>query len=172
MQAPRRKFNLMFLGFGFVLALLLSLPLIAMATGMLDDGPKFTSLDNVPERGDGAYLHVNDGTRHGIVKLYAWNFRLNEFPADAPVFNPDDVTALIINQRGIDDPVRYSLFNLADGSAVPFDTKVGATKITFTPREHLRDGNYMIDIPKSGLSSDRQFLYFRIDSGARELPVK
>ena len=160
------------LGFGFVLALLASLPIVAIATGALNDVPKYVLMRDVPERGDGAYLQVNDGTRSGVVKLYAWNFRLNEFPQDAPVFHSSHITALIISQRGIDDPARYHLFRLDDNSKILFDTETRATKIIFSPRASLLDGNYMVDMPKSGLSSDRQYLYFRVDSNAMALPVR
>lgn len=172
MQSPKRISRRMLLGFGFVLALLISLPVIAAATGALNDAPRYTLMQDVPERGDGAYLQVDDGARRGVVKLYAWNFRLNEFPADAPVFNPTHVSALVISQRGIDDPSRYNLFRLDDGSAVPFDVETRVTKILYTLREPLADGSYMLDMPKSGLSSDRQYLYFRVDAGATGLPVE
>ncbi len=162
----------MLFGFGIVLALLISLPVIAIATGALNDSPQYSLMQDVPERGDGAYLRVNDSTRQGVVKLYAWNFRLNEFPPDAPVFNPSHITALIISQRGIDDPARYHLFHLDDGAQIPLDAETRATKIIFTPRASLLNGNYMLDMPKSGLSSDRQSLYFRVDSNATALPVK
>lgn len=159
-------------GFGFVLALLISLPVIAIATGALNDSPQYVLMREVPERGDGAYLQVNDGTRQGVVKLYAWNFRLNAFPHDAPVFNPSHITALIISQRGIDDPARYHLFRLDDNSTIPLDAQTRVTKIIFSPRAPLSNGNYMLDIPKSGLSSDRQSLYFRVDADATALPVR
>lgn len=160
------------LGFGIVLTLLLSLPIIAVATGALDDSPQYTLMRQVPERGDGAYLQVNDGARQGVVKLYPWNFPLDSFPGDAPHFSPKHVTALVISQRGIDDATRYQLFNLDDNSVIPFDARTGPTTIIFTPRVPLADGNYMLDMPKSGLSSDRQYLYFRLDSGITTLPVK
>lgn len=162
----------MIFGFGIVLALLISLPIFAFATGAVNDAPKYTLMPDVPERGDGAYLQVKDGTRQGVVKLYAWNFRLNEFPHDAPVFNPSHISALIISQRGIDDSSRYRLFRLDDNSTIPFETTTRATKIIFSPRASLSDGNYMVDMPKSGLSSDRQYLYFRVDSSAQNLPVR
>lgn len=172
MQRPERISRWALLGFGFVLALLVSLPVIAAATGALNDVPRYTLMQDVPERGDGAYLRVDDGARHGVIKLYAWNFRLNEFPADAPVFNPAHVSALVISQRGIDAPSRYNLFRLDDGSAVPFDIESRVTKILYTLREPLAGGDYMLDMPKSGLSSDRQYLYFRVDAGADKLPVE
>jgi len=172
MSKPKRVSPWAMLGFGVVLAMLLSLPVIAIATGALDDAPQYTLMREVPERGDGAYLQVDDGTRQGVVKLYPWNFQLDDFPEDAPWFNPKHVTAMIVSQRGIDDPKRYLLFNLDDNSSIPFDTITNPTKIIFTPRVPLVDGNYMIDMPKSGLSSDRQYLYFRLDSGVSTLPVK
>lgn len=162
----------MLLGFGIVLALLLSLPVIAIATGALNDAPQYTLMKEVPERGDGAYLQVDDGARKGVVKLYAWNFPLNDFPDDAPVFNPAHVRALIVSQRGIDDPTRYNLFRLDDSSAIPLDAETRVTKILFSLRAPLTDGRYLLDMPKSGLSSDRQYLYFRVDAQATTLPVK
>lgn len=162
----------MLLGFGVVLALLVSLPLIAIATGALDDSPQYVLMQEVPERGDGAYLQVNDGARRGVVKLYPWNFQLNTFPADAPVFNASHITALIVSQRGIDDASRYHLFRLDDDTTIAFDAQTSPTKILFTPRASLPDGSYMLDMPKSGLSSDRQYLYFRVDNSVKVLPVK
>jgi hypothetical protein len=162
----------MLAGFGIVLVLLASLPVIAVATGALNDAPQYTLMQQVPERGDGAYLQVDDGTRKGVVKLYAWNFSLNEFPSDAPVFNPAHVSALIVSQRGIDDPTRYNLFRLDDGTAVAMDAETRVTKIVFSLREPLSEGRYLLDMPKSGPSSDRQYLYFRVDAQAAALPVK
>jgi hypothetical protein len=172
MPKQKRVSRWAIVGFGFVLALLVSLPVIAIATGSLNDSPQYTLMQDVPERGDGAYLQVHDGTQQGVVKLYAWNFRLNEFPKDAPIFNPSHITALLISQRGLDDPTRYHLFRLDDNTVVPFDTEPSTTKIRFTPRAPLLDGNYMLDMPKSGLSSDRQYLYFRLDSTVTRLPVQ
>lgn len=162
----------MLLGFGIVLALLVSLPIIALATGALNGAPQYTLMREVPERGDGAYLAVDDGTRQGVVQLYAWNFPLETFPPDAPVFNPSHITALIVSQRGIDDASRYHLFSVDDDAEVEWDAQLGPTTITFTPRAKLANGNYMLDMPKSGLSSDRQYFYFRADGGARSLPVR
>lgn len=159
------------LGFAFVALMLLSLPIVAIATGALNDAPQYTIMREVPERGDGAYLQVNDGTQQGVVKLYPWNFRLNEFPPDAPIFSPAHVTGLVISQRGIDDPGRYHLFHLDDASPVPLDAKTLVTKIFFTFREPLSPGNYMVDMPKSGLSAERQYLYFIIDPNATTLPI-
>lgn len=167
-----RPSRAMLFGFGIVLALLVSLPLIAIATGALEDSPQYVLMQNVPERGDGAYLQVNDGTRQGVVKLYPWNFQLNAFPDDAPVFNPSHITGLIISQRGIDDATRYHLFHVEDDTEIAFDAETSATKILFTPRATLPDGSYMLDMPKSGLSSDRQYSYFRVDRSAKRLPVK
>ncbi len=172
MNEPTRISRRMLLGLGIIGALLLSLPLIAIATGALNDVPQYTLMQNVPERGDGAYLQVNDGTRRGVVKLYAWNFSLNEFPLDAPVFNPAHITALIISQRGIDDATRYHLFRLDDDTEIAFDAATRPTQIIFTPRAPLPGGKYMVDMPKSGMSSDRQYLYFRIDPHALSLPVR
>lgn len=160
------------LGFGFVLALFISLPVLAIATGALNGSPRYTLMQTVPERGDGAYLQVNDGARQGVIKLYAWNFQRNEFPADAPVFNPAHVSALLISQRGLDDPTRYHLFRLDDDSAVEFEADPDVTKIRFALRAPLAPGNYMVDMPRSGLSSDRQYLYFRVDDSVKELPIQ
>lgn len=162
----------MWVGFGFVLALFVSLPIIASVTGALNDSPQYVLMQDVPERGDGAYLQVDDGARRGVVKLYPWNFRLDEFPLDAPRFHPAHVRALIISQRGVDDPARYHLFRLDDNAKILFDAETRVTKIFFTPRAPLTDGAYMVDMPKSGLSSDRQYLYFRVDSAAVTLPMR
>jgi len=170
--AKFRASRAMLLGFGFVLALLVSLPLIAIATGALDDSPQYVLMQNVPERGDGAYLQVKDGARQGVVKLYPWNFQLNAFPGDAPVFNAAHITALIVSQRGIDDASRYHLFRLDDDTTIALDAETSPTKIRFTPRVPLPDGSYMLDMPKSGLSSDRQYLYFRVDDRVNTLPVR
>lgn len=161
----------MLFGFGLILAMLLSLPVVAIATGALGDAPQYTLMRQVPERGDGAYLQVDDGTQQGVIQLYPWNFPLDEFPVDAPHFNPKQIRAMIVSQRGIDDATRYLLFRLDDDSSIAFDTASSPTKIIFTPQTPLKDGNYMIDMPKSGLSSDRQYLYFVLDSSIRTLPI-
>lgn len=172
MREKKNVSRWMIFGFGIVLALLVSLPIIAFATGAVHDAPRYVLMQEVPERGDGAYLQVSDGTRQGVVKLFAWNFRLNEFPQAAPTFNPSHVRALIFSQRGMDDPARYRLFRLDDNTQISFDTTTRATKIIFSPRAPLSNGNYMVDMPKSGLSSDRQYLYFRVDSAVSQLPVR
>jgi hypothetical protein len=161
----------MLLGFGFVIAMLLSLPVIAIATGAVGGSPIYTLMREVPERGDGAYLRVDDGVDRGVVKLYPWNFRLMDFPAEAPVFSPSQITGMVISQRGIDTPSKYNLFRLDDDSAILMDPVVGVTKIDFLFREPLPEGNYMLDMPKSGLSSERQYLYFVVSKGVDWLPV-
>lgn len=171
MSQPARRPRWMLLGFGILLALLVSLPVIAVATGALEGSPQYVLMADVPERGDGAYLKVDDGTRAGVVKLYPWNFQLNAFPADAPVFNPRHVRGMVVSQRGLDDPARYNLFRLNDGAMVEFETTSTPTKVFFTPRAALAEGDYMLDMPKSGLSSDRQYLYFRLSAAQARLPV-
>ena len=172
MKSERRISRWMLVGFGIVLALVFSLPLIAVATGALNGSPQYTLMHDVPTRGDGAYLQVDDGTRSGVVQLYPWNFQLNDFPSDAPIFNPAHIKGLIVSQNGIDDPMRYHLFRLDDDSVIPLRAQKSPTKILFTLQAPLADGQYMIDMPKSGLSSDRQYLYFTVDSKASTLPAK
>lgn len=160
------------LGFAFILLMLCSLPVIALATGAVNGSPQYSIMQRVPERGDGAYLQVNDGQRAGVIQLYPWNFTLNEFPSDAPVFNPRHVTGLVISQNGIDNPARYNLFRVDNDSTIPLDPQTTSTKIYFSFRQPLADGRYMLDMPKSGLSADRQYLYFVIDSRAAALPIR
>lgn len=158
-------------GFAVILTLLVSLPIIAFATGALNGSPQYTLMRAVPAQGDGAYLAVNDGTHQGVVQLYAWNFPLDDFPNDAPVFNSSHITALVVSQRGIDDTTRYHLFQFDDDTPIELDAQTTPTKITFTLRAPLTNGNYMVDMPKSGLSSDRQYLYFRVDGAVKTLPI-
>ena len=168
----KRTSRWLILGFGIVLTLLISLPLVAIATGALNGSPQYTLMQDVPERGDGAYIRVDDGTREGVVQLYPWNFELNAFPPDAPVFNPAHVNGIVVSQRGIDDPTRYHLFRVDDDTSIPLQTETRPTKITFSLSAPLTDGKYMFDMPKSGLSSDRQYLYFIVNSEAAALPIK
>jgi hypothetical protein len=161
-------------GFGVILVLLLSLPVIAIATGALEDTPTFTLMKDVPAEGDGAYLQVNDGKLAGVVQLYPWNFELNEFPLDAPVFNPAHVQAVVFRQPGMDDATRYHVFRFDDGDEIemPMNAQWSPTKLILTPQAPLIEGQYVIDMPKSGLSSDRQYLYFVLQEKVTTLPVK
>lgn len=172
MNEPRHVSRWMILGFGVILLLLVSLPLVAIVTGALNGSPQYTLMQDVPKGGDGAYVQVNDGTRQGVVQLYPWNFELDTFPADAPVFNPSHITAFVVSQEGIDDATRYHLFRLDDDSTVPWDGVTKPTEIIFSLQAPLTDGQYEIDIPKSGLSSDRQDFYFKVSGKAATLPVK
>lgn len=160
------------IGFGIILALLVSIPLSAFVAVVLGATPKYVLMAAVPVRGDGAYLQVNDGARSGVILLFPWYIRLDEFPADAPIFNPAHITALIISQRGLDNPAKYTLFHLDDNSLVPFDVTTRPTQIIFTPRAPLATGNYLLDMPRSGMFSDRQYLYFRVDETATKLPIE
>lgn len=172
MQKRKRVARWKIVAFGIILAFLASVPIAAMVAAFSGGTYKYALMREVPERGDGAYLQVNDGTRAGVIQLYPWFFRRSDFPADAPVFHPAHVTALIISQRGTDDPANYNLFHLDDGSQVEFDVRTRPTKIFFTPRTPLAPGAYLLDIPKSGMFADRQYYYFRLDMYAQELPVQ
>lgn len=161
-----------FIGFGIILTLLISIPLSAFVAVVMGATPKYVLMAAVPARGDGAYLQVKDRAHSGVIQLFPWYIRLDEFPDDAPILNPAHITALIISQRGLDDPSKYTLFRLDDNSRVMLDVVARPTQLILTPRAPLAAGNYLLDMPRSGMFAERQFLYFRVDDRAEELPIE
>ncbi|MCA9910823.1 MAG: hypothetical protein KC519_19340, partial [Anaerolineae bacterium] len=163
------------LGVAVIVLFLLSVPILPFFMGITDGTPQYTLMPELLERSSGAYLQVDDGQQHGLMKLFVWNFPLDEAPVDSPVLNPDFVQEIVISQRGLDNADRYQLFHVHGSSdhripllALPDDS---GRQLALTPGEALQPGDYMLSIPVDGMFAGREYYYFRLDPSVTALPV-
>lgn len=155
----------------FVLVALFSVPVLPWLIGIPEEAAPQPIMPGVPERGTGAYLEVGDGGTAGLIKLYAWNFLPNQFPAEAPANRPAEARAIVISQKGLDEPDRYQLFHLSDGDPVPLIAQPGPEpgRLVLVPKEPLTIGPYVLAIPIGGMFAGREYYILRIDPTARSV---
>jgi heme/copper-type cytochrome/quinol oxidase subunit 1 len=160
-------------GVGLMLLALLSVPILPLIVGVPEGGSPPPAMSQLPERADGGYLQVGNGTQIGLLKLFAWSYPLEEIPAETPVVNPVHVLSIFIQQKGLDDPSAYYLYHLDDGDLVPLRSEVVSfqKQLRLVPVGSLAPGAYMLDIPTGGMFAGRQYYYFRVDSSATTLPA-
>lgn len=160
-------------GFAFVLLILISIPIIPLVTGIPEGVNQQQLLTELPDRANGAYLVVGGRQPQGFIKLFAWNFPLDEFPGESPILNPDQLDGLLISQKGLSNAENYRLYHLEDGTAIPLQYEEIAfqRQLHLSPNKPLDTGNYVLDIPAGGMFAGREYYYFRIDPAALDLPV-
>jgi cytochrome c oxidase cbb3-type subunit 1 len=160
------------LGTGFVLAALISVPIIPLMAGVPEHSAKQPVSGELPDRASGAYLEYHDGQTTGRVKLFPWSYPLEEMPEESPAIAPQNLTGIFIQQKGLADAESYHLFHLEDGDSIPLD----ATVLSFQKQLHLATqqpleaGEYLLDIPTGGMFAGRQYYYFQVDPSAGPLP--
>ena len=163
-RIPRR---LMF-GTGFVMLALFSGPVIPLVAGIPSSSSPQQLASELPDRANGAYLVIDDGSVQGLLKLFAWSFPLDEPPQDAPAVAPEALAGFFIQQKGLDDPGAYRLYHLEDGDAVALTAQVESfqKQMRLTPLQALEAGTYMLDVPSGGMFAGREYYYFRVDPSA------
>lgn len=158
----------------FLLAIaLISIPVIPMLSSIPDRVARQPMMSDLPDRADGAYLEAAQGSQSGMIKLYPWSFPLDDFPEESPALSPSQFQDVMIAQKGLDSPGQYHLFHMDDGDQIDLDTREVSFQhtLSMTPREHLDDGAYMLDVPIGGMFAGRQYYYFKIDSSVSDLPA-
>lgn len=164
------------LGTALVLLALFSIPLIPLIAGIPDAMAAQQMMSDLPDRANGAYLSLGDGTQSGVLKLFPWSIILDEFPPESPTVNPSHLQNLLISQKGLDTPDRYLLYYLEDEDTahlIPLEANetVFQRQLVLSPLEQsLPPGNYMLNIPTGGMFAGREYYYFRIDPGIGTLP--
>ncbi|MCB9458691.1 MAG: cbb3-type cytochrome c oxidase subunit I [Anaerolineaceae bacterium] len=170
-RIPRR----VAVGVALIVLFLFSVPILPFFMGISDGTPLYTLMPNLAERSTGAYLQVDDGQQDGLMKLYQWNFPLDEAPADSPVLNADFIQDIVISQRGLDTSDRYQLFHLHDGNnhqmSMTGTVDESGRQLAFTINEPLDEGDYMLSIPVDGMFAGREFYYFKVSPSITALPV-
>jgi hypothetical protein len=86
---------------------------------------------------------------------------------------PYQVEALLISQKGLDNPENYRLFYLDDGAAIPlhYEEIAFQRQLRLAPDKPLDAGTYVLDIPAGGMFAGREYYYFRLDPVATDLPT-
>lgn len=160
-------------GFALVLLALITIPLTPLVMGIPAHTNPQPVLAGLPDRATGAYLEVGGGPSPGLIKLFAWNFPLDEFPSESPTLNPQQLAGLLVSQKGLDAPAQYRLFHLEDGAAIPLQAEEIAfqRQLRLVPGKPLAAGRYLMDIPAGGMFAGREYYYFRVDPAALDLPV-
>jgi hypothetical protein len=160
-------------GFALVLLALISIPVIALVWGIPENVYRQQILAELPERAYGAYLVVGGQPSQGLIKLFAWNFPLDEFPRESPTLDPYQLDGLLISQKGLDNPENYRLFHLEDGAAIPlhYEEIAFQRQLRLTADKRLVAGTYVLDIPAGGMFAGREYYYFRLDPAATDLPT-
>ena len=163
----------LFFGFGMIILLLLSIPFTPLVFGIPEGSTQQSMMSELPDRANGAYLTLSDGSQTGLIKLFAWSFPVDDFPAESPAISPQQFQNILISQKGLDTPDQYQLFHLADGDPIPLQAQEISfqRKMQIKPKEELEEGEYLLDIPTGGMFAGREYYYFRIDSAISELPA-
>lgn len=169
----KRKIGLpALLGLAVIVLALVSIPIVPLFVGVPDNQEQPPLMAELPERANGPYLELDNGNKHGLLKLYAWSFPLDESPKEAPSVNPDFLSSLLISQKGLDTPEQYRLYHMEDGDLIPLRPEEVAfqRQLRLTPSQPLEPGDYMLDIPTGGMFAGREYYYFRIDPQVTTLP--
>ncbi len=163
------------LGVGIVVVILFSVPILPFFMGMPDGAPQYTLMPELLDRSSGAYLQVDDGQQGGLMKLFAWDYPLDEAPVNSPVLRADFVQEIVISQRGLDDAERYQLYHVHGGTdhQIPLSAQPDATgrQLVFTPTQPLEAGDYMLTMPADSMFAGREYYYFRVSPFVTALPV-
>jgi hypothetical protein len=162
-------------GVAFVLIALFSVPLIPLIMGIPDAVVEQPLMAELPDRASGAYLEMVDGQQHGLLKLYAWSFPVDEFPDTAPVVNPTQVQSIFVRQKGLDDASQYQLYHVEDddhSNPIPLHGEVVSfqNELRLMPEQPLAAGAYLISMPTGGMFAGREFYYFSVDPAVAALP--
>jgi heme/copper-type cytochrome/quinol oxidase subunit 1 len=160
-------------GTGFVMLALFSVPVIPLLGGIPSASSPQPVTAELPERANGAYLQVVDGSTQGLLKLFPWSFPLDEPPEETTAVSPAVLKGFFIQQKGLDDPAAYRLYHLDDGDAITLNAQVVSfqKQMSLVPSETLEPGVYVLDIPTGGMFSGREYYYFRIDPEAVTPPL-
>lgn len=162
-------------GVGVMLLALFSIPLAPLLSGIPTGQPEHKLMRNVPDRADGAYLALSDGSQSGVLKLFAWSFPVDQFPTESPAINPTQLQNVTISQKGLAEPQRYFLYRLEDDdTSHPILMQAQETefqrRMELSPTEPLTAGDYMLDIPTGGMFAGREYYYFRVDPTITTVP--
>lgn len=172
-QRRRRIPRKLIFGTGFVMLALFSVPVIPLLGGIPSASSPQPVTAELPERANGAYLQVADGSTQGLLKLFPWSFPLDEPPAETTAVSPNVLKGFFIQQKGLDDPAAYRLYHLDDGDAVVLNAQVVSfqKQLSLVPAEALEPGVYVLDIPTGGMFAGREYYYIRIDPSAATPPL-
>ncbi len=162
-------------GVGIMLLALFSIPLAPLLSGIPTGLPEHKLMEDLPDRANGAYLALSDGTESGVLKLFPWSFPVDDFPAESPIINPAQLQNVTISQKGLDQPKRYFLYRLVDDDLIePISLQARETEfqrqMELSSTEPLAAGEYMLDIPTGGMFAGREYYYFRVDPTVAALP--
>lgn len=162
-------------GVGIMLVALFSIPLAPLLSGIPTGLPEHKLMEDLPDRANGAYIALSDGTESGVLKLFPWSFPVDDFPAESPVINPAQLQNVTISQKGLDQPKRYFLYRLVDERLIePIALQARETEfqrqMELSPMEPLAAGEYVLDIPTGGMFAGREYYYFRVDPTVAALP--
>ncbi|MFN2164401.1 MAG: cbb3-type cytochrome c oxidase subunit I [Candidatus Promineifilaceae bacterium] len=164
----------MLIGVGGILAVLLSIPLAPLVSGIPGQSGQQKIMADLPDRANGAYLTLSDGQQAGELKLFPWSFPVDDFPEESPIIGPTQVQGLTVRQKGLDLPQSYHLYHIEDESIhpVPLQSQEVAfqRQLSLIPTEPLEAGSYMLDIPTGGMFAGREYYYFRVDEAVTTLP--
>ena len=172
---PQRISRRVAIGAAIIFVFLFSVPVLPFFMGIVDGTPQYTLIPALHDRSSGAYLDVSDTEQQGLMKLFVWNFPLDEVPANLPVLNPTFVHNIVISQRGLDDVERYQLYHIHGETNHRIELAAlqdaGGRQLVLTPTETLESGDYMLTIPVDGMFAGREYYYFRLDPFVAALPV-
>ncbi|HRW06985.1 MAG TPA: hypothetical protein P5121_17905, partial [Caldilineaceae bacterium] len=161
------------LGVLLLLAALVSIPLTPLFMGIPDTVTAQSLMQTLPDRADGAYLALANGTDEGLMKLLPWSFALDEFPDSAPLLNPEHLRGIRIRQKGLDEAERYQLFQMETAKPVPLTAQVLSfqRELLLKPTIPLQPGNYLISMPTGGMFAGRQYYYFGLSPAVTTFPA-
>ncbi len=144
---------------GAIGLLLVAIPFVPALAGVGGSTVRYSYEPRLTREVTGQFV----STKHGPVKLFAWNGPQASYPHDALRLHAADVRSLLVRAAAVDAPKAYQLFDLERGGAVPLRAaNASPRELVLTPRRPLRPGKYAFVATHEGMFGGRDFAYLRV----------
>ena len=144
---------------GVIFLLLVAIPFVPALAGVGGSTVRYSYEPRLTREVTGQFV----STRHGPVKLFAWNGPQQDYPADALRLHASDLRSLLVRAAAVDAPQAYQLFDLDRGGAVPLGVaRSSPRQLVLTPEAALRPGRYAFVATHEGMFGGRDFAYLRV----------
>jgi hypothetical protein len=144
---------------GAIGLLLVAIPFVPALAGVGGSTVRYSYEPRLTREVTGQFV----STKHGPVKLFAWDGPQASYPHDALRIHAADVRSLLVRAAAVDAPKAYQLFDLDRGGAVPLRPAAASPReLVLTPRGRLRPGKYAFVATHEGMFGGRDFAYLRV----------
>jgi hypothetical protein len=144
---------------GAIGLLLVAIPFVPALAGVGGSTVRYSYEPRLTQDVTGQFV----STKHGPVKLFAWNGPQASYPHDALRVHAVDVRSLLVRAAAVDSPKAYQLFDLERGGAVALRAATASPReLVLSPRGPLRPGKYAFVATHEGMFGGRDFAYLRV----------